>query len=133
MNAQKINRYFIDRETNCYVIRDGKTGRCVAETPTGVLLSQGENGIAREARFDAFNAFCALLNRVGEASLEIINACADSVDGADTELATICNGLEDGAALASLGYTDDDQEAIECAHALVVDAIKAGKVTANQL
>lgn len=64
---------------------------------------------------------------------DIITACADSVDGAATELATIRNGLEDGAALAALGYTDSDQEAIECAHALVVDAIKAGKVTANQL
>lgn len=29
------------------------------------------------------------------------------------------NALEDGAALAALGYTDDDQEAIEEAHTLV--------------
>lgn len=133
MTAQKINRYFIDRETNCYVIRDGHTGRCVAETHTSLLSSKGETGVEREARFDAFKAHCALLNLVGEKSLEIITACADSVDGAATELATIHNGLEDGAALAALGYTDSDQEAIECAHALVVDAIKAGKVTANQL
>ena len=63
MNAAKINRYYIDREPNRYIIRDGKTGRCVAETPTCVLLSRGENGVAREARFDTFNEFCALLNR----------------------------------------------------------------------
>lgn len=81
----------------------------------------------------AFHAHQHASDATAQRAREIIDACADSVDGADTELATIRNGLEDGAALAALGYTDSDQEAIECAHALVVDAIKAGKVTANQL
>lgn len=31
----------------------------------------------------------------------------------------IRDGLEDGAALASLGFTDDDQEAVEEAHEMM--------------
>lgn len=38
-------------------------------------------------------------------------------NGADLDAQEVINALEDGAALASLGITDADQEAVETAHA----------------
>lgn len=62
----------------------------------------------------------------------IIDACADSVDGADTELTTILHALEDGAALAALGYTDDDQAAVEHAHSAVNQLLGLGLVNLSE-
>lgn len=46
---------------------------------------------------------------------EIIEALRE--EGYDNQ--QILDALEDGAALADLGYTDDDQEAIEEAHEII--------------
>lgn len=66
------------------------------------------------------------------------NTIIDSIisaygEGDSIDLKIIINALEDGEALKNLGFNDDDQESIECAHALVKEAIKAGKTTAAQL
>lgn len=48
---------------------------------------------------------------------------ADSMTAADWQ--RVIDGLEDGEALAALGITDDDQEAVEEAHSIAEDKRRA--------
>lgn len=80
----------------------------------------------------AFHAHQHASDATAQRAREIIDACADSVDGADTELTTILHGLEDGAALAALGYTDDDQAAVEHAHSAVNRLLGLGLVKLSE-
>jgi hypothetical protein len=43
----------------------------------------------------------------------------------DNDLQAALYALEDGFALEQLGYTDDDQEDIECAHDVLAEMLKA--------
>lgn len=61
------------------------------------------------------------------ASIEFIKAIASNFAETRVELADIKNVLEDGAALADLGATDDDQEMVEIAHSMVCEWIADGK------
>lgn len=61
------------------------------------------------------------------ASIEFIKAIASNFAETKVELADIKNVLEDGAALADLGATDDDQEMVETAHALICEWMAEGK------
>ena len=76
----------------------------------------------------AFHAHQHAIDDTAQRAHDIITACADSVGGADTELTTILHALEDGAALAALGYTDDDQAAVEHAHSAVNRLLGLGLV-----
>lgn len=80
----------------------------------------------------AFHAHQHASDDTAQRAHDIITAYADSVDGDDTELATIRNGLEDGAALAALGYTEKDQLAVEHAHSAVDRLLGLGLVKLSE-
>ena len=61
------------------------------------------------------------------AAIEFIKAIASNFAETRVELVDIKNVLEDGDALAGLGATDDDQEMVETAHALICEWIGEGK------
>ena len=62
---------------------------------------------------------------------QIIEEIASNMD--DKQLKDIRYVLEDGEALASLGFTDDDQEVIEEAHFVITNWIKSGLETYGQV
>lgn len=80
----------------------------------------------------AFHAHQNASDDTAQRAHDIITACADSVDGDDTELTTILHSLEDGAALAALGYTDKDQLAVEHAHSAVDRLLGLGLVKLSE-
>jgi len=55
-------------------------------------------------------------------AIEIIEAIKADVQGIDAQ--GIKTALEDGAALAALGITDDDTEAVEEAHAIICQTVE---------
>lgn len=59
-------------------------------------------------------------------ALDIIKAISQQADG---DLTSIRAALEDGAALAAMGVTDDDKEAVESAHDTVTGWLKSGNQT----
>lgn len=57
---------------------------------------------------------------------QFIDTIASNMPEVNKNLIDILCVLEDGEALMRMGATDDDQEAIECAYALVNEWIDAG-------
>lgn len=65
-------------------------------------------------------------------AIQFIKAIASNMSEVEKPLIDIRNVLEDGEALGYLGATDEDQEMIEDAHAMVSGWIDAGLTTLDQ-
>lgn len=65
-------------------------------------------------------------------AFQFIEAIASNMSEVKKSLIDIRNVLEDGEALGYLGATDEDQEMIEEAHAMVTGWIDAGLTTLDQ-
>lgn len=61
------------------------------------------------------------------AATQFIAAIASNMSDVEKPLADIRAVLEDGEALMHLGVTDEDQEMVEEAHALVSEWMRAGQ------
>lgn len=57
---------------------------------------------------------------------QLIDAIASNITEVNKTLSAIKDALEDGEALAYLGATDQDQEIVEDAHALVTEWMDKG-------
>ena len=64
---------------------------------------------------------------MGHAALEFIKVIAGHMAEVNKPLSAIRDVLEDGGALGYLGVTDEDQDLVEEAHAMVSDWIKDGR------
>ena len=62
-----------------------------------------------------------------EKALNIIHLIASEISDQHIFLSDIADVLADGEALRHLGISDDDQTAVECASALVLELIQSGK------
>ena len=60
-------------------------------------------------------------------AISFIEMIAGNLPEVDQPLSAIIDVLEDGEALAWLGVTDEDQDVVEDAHAMVSDWIKEGR------
>ncbi|WP_109729081.1 hypothetical protein AABD69_09055 [Edwardsiella piscicida] len=60
--------------------------------------------------------------------MELIKNIADSLESSErVEISRIKDALEDGAALASMGISDDDQGTVEEAHDICSTWMKEGR------